>query len=123
MNKGEKEEKLAVTAAVAITRRRQDSRERSVLVKAEKQSENNGKPAAAENVGAEDAVLRAEYEQSDKNPKGGITLVATSHIKPPVLAAGVCKIKITCGLFFLLHHILIKRQSVSKKVLFQENSA
>ncbi len=55
-------------------------RESAVFIQAEEQSDKNGKPATAKQVGAEDTVLRAEYEQSNENPKGYvITLVATSH--------------------------------------------
>ena len=90
----------------SVARRRQKGRQRAVLVKAEKQSDDNGQPATAENVRAENTVLRAEHEQSTKNPKGNVTLIATSHKKPPVLAAGVCIVsKVPAVFFFLLHNI------------------
>lgn len=73
------EEKLATAVAAAVTRRRQDSGKRTVFVKAEQKRDDDGQAAAAENVGAEEAVLRAENEQRDKNPKGNVTLIATSH--------------------------------------------
>ena len=110
----EKSKELAVTAAVAVTRRRQNSGECAVLVKAEKQGDDNGESTTAEDVRTENPVFRTEYKQSDKNPKGGITLVATSHKKPPVSAAGVCKVKMPAVLFFLLHHIPLKRKIVLK---------
>jgi hypothetical protein len=78
-------------ARTAIARGRQDSRKRTILIQTEKKRRNNRQTATVENVRTENAVLRTEYKQSDKNPKGGITLVATSHKKPPVSAAGVCK--------------------------------
>ena len=84
----------------SVAGRRQKGRKRAVFVKAEKQSDNNGKSAAAENVRAEDTVFRAEHEQSNKNPKGNVTLIATSHKKPPVLAAGVCKLSKVPAVFF-----------------------
>ena len=78
---------LAAARAVAVTAAggRKDACKRTVFIKTEEQSDDNGKPATAENVGAEDTVLRAQHEQGDKDPKGYvITLIATSHKKPPV---------------------------------------
>lgn len=84
--KGDKEKSLATAVAVAVTvtRRRQDGRKRAVFIKAEQQRDDDGQSAAAEDVGTEHSILRAENEQCDKDPKGNVTLIATSHIKPPV---------------------------------------
>ena len=82
--KGDKEKSLATAVAVTVTRRCQDGRKRAVFIKAEQQRDDDGQSAAAEDVGTEHSVLRAENEQCDKDPKGNVTLIATSHIKPPV---------------------------------------
>ena len=70
---------VAAAAATAITRRRQQSGERAVFVKAEQQSNENRQSATAKNVGTENTVFRAENEQSNQYPKGDITLRATIH--------------------------------------------
>ena len=70
-----------VAAAAATTRRGEDSGERSVLVQAIEQGEDDGQAAAAQNAVAETPVFRALNEQSNENPKGGITLCAAIHIK------------------------------------------
>ena len=70
--------------AFAAALRRQNRGKCSVFIKAEQQRDNDGQSAATENVRAENPVFRAENEQSDKNPKGHITLIATSHKIPPV---------------------------------------
>ena len=63
----------AAATAIATARRGQDGSERSVFIKAEQKRDDDGKTAAAERVGAENPVFRAEYKQSDKDPKGSIT--------------------------------------------------
>ena len=77
---------MTTTAAIAvIARRGKKGSKRSVSVQTEKQGGDDGQSATAENIGAEEAILRAEDKQSDKNPKGDvITLGATIHKKPPV---------------------------------------
>ena len=70
-----------VAAAAATTRRGEDSGERSVLVQAIEQGEDDGQAAAAQNAVAETPVFRAQNEQSNENPRGGITLCAAIHIK------------------------------------------
>ena len=90
----------AGTAAVAVARRGKNTGKRTVLVKAEKQSDDNGKTATAKHVRAEDTVLRAENKQCDKDPKGYVvTLITTSHKKPPVFCRrGYVKfLKSACG--------------------------
>ena len=52
--------------------------------------DNNGQGATAQNVGAKTAVFRAEYQKRYENPKGGITLGKTVHIKTSrVFSAGI----------------------------------
>ena len=77
---------MTATAAIAvIARRGKKGSQRSVFIQTEKQGGDDGQSATAENIGAEEAILRAEDKQSDKNPKGDvITLGATIHKKPPV---------------------------------------
>ena len=70
--------------AMAAARRGENRRERSVFVKTEKKSNQNRQTTTAENVGAENAVFRAEYKQCNKYPKGDIPLRATIHKIPPV---------------------------------------
>lgn len=111
---------VAAAITAAVTRRRQSRGERTVSVKAEQQSEDDGQTASAENVRTEYTVLRAKHKQSDKDPKGRIALIATSHIKPPVFAAGVCSRKKPCGLFFLLHHIPQTRLLCRKGGVFRK---
>ena len=74
----------SATAVAAVTRRGEDCGQRTVLVQTEKQSDNDRQATAAKNVRAEETVFRAEDKQSDENPKGAVTLIATSHKKPPV---------------------------------------
>ncbi len=108
---GEETEKGLVTATAAVTmtgtRRRQDRGKRSVFIETEKKSQQNRQTATAENVGAENAVFRAEYKQRNKYPKGYVvTLSATIHIDLLCFAAGVCKLSFkTCGFIFLIHNI------------------
>lgn len=58
--------------------------ERAVSVQAEQQGKQNRQAATAKRVRAENAVFRAQHKQRDKDPKGQVTLSATSHKKPPV---------------------------------------
>ena len=75
----------AATAIATIATRSKKGSQRAVSVQTEKQGGDDGQSATAENVGAEEAVFRAENKQSDKDPKGDIiTLGATIHKKPPV---------------------------------------
>ena len=87
MKEIKKKKSIAVIAAAvarAATRRGEERRQRSVFIQAEKERDDYGQTATAQNVGTERAVLRTEHEQSDENPKGNVTLIATSHNKPPV---------------------------------------
>ena len=73
------------TAVAAVATRSKKGSQRSVFIQTEKQGDDDGQAATAENIGAEEAVFRAENKQSDKDPKGDvITLGATIHKKPPV---------------------------------------
>lgn len=76
--------KRSVTATSAAAGRGKQSGQRSVFIKAEKQSDHDGQTAAVENARTKRAVFRTEDKQSDKDPKGYVTLGATIHKKPPV---------------------------------------
>lgn len=82
----------ATTAVAAIATRGKKGSQRAVSVQTEKQGGDDGQAATAENIGAEEAVFRAENKQSDKDPKGDIiTLGATIHKKTScVLPQGIC---------------------------------
>lgn len=75
-------------AAAATARGRQQRRQRSVFVKAEQQCRDDWQPATVKDVRAKCTVLRAENKQSNKNPKGGISLRATVHKNLLCFAAG-----------------------------------
>ncbi len=62
----------AVARTATVARRRQNGGKRSVFIQTEKQGDKDGQTATAENIRAENSVFRAEYEQSDENPKGGV---------------------------------------------------
>lgn len=97
----------AVAVTIAVAMGRQDVRKRPVFIKTVKQSDDNRKRATVENTVAGQAVLiAAENQKCYENPKGGVTLNTTMHKKPPVFCRRVCKVKNSCGLFFLLHTIL-----------------
>ena len=61
-----------MTVAVTTARRRQDCGERTVLVKTVQERNEDRQSATAEDIRAERAVLRAEHEQRNENPKGGV---------------------------------------------------
>ena len=70
---------MAATAA-AIASGGEKGSKRAVLIKAEKQSDDDGQAASAEEIGTDKSVFWAKNKQSDKNPKGCIiTLGATIH--------------------------------------------
>jgi hypothetical protein len=77
-----------MAVARAPARRGKNGSERTVFVKAEKQRNDDGQTAAAQYVRVNKAVLRAENEQCNKNPKGNVTLIATSHKNLLCFAAG-----------------------------------
>lgn len=80
----------AAATATAVAGRGQNAGKRTVFIKAEKKGDNDGKTATAKHVRAEETVLRAKDKKRDKNPKGYvITLIATSHRKPPVFCRRV----------------------------------
>ena len=111
-----KEKNLAIATTTAVARRRQNTGKRTVLIKAEKESDDNGKTATAQDVRAEDTILRAKDKQCDKDPKGYvITLITTSHRKPPVFCRRVyVKFRNRLRfLIFLLHHIRFQRARVN----------
>ena len=72
----------------AVARRRKQRRQGTVFVEAEKECRHDGQPTAVKDTRTECAVFRTENKQSNKNPKGYVSLVATIHRKPPVFAAG-----------------------------------
>ena len=97
---------MTATSATASARRCENRRERSVFVKAEKESDQNRQTATVENVGAENTVFRAEYKQCNKYPKGYVvTLSATIHIDLLCFAAGDMYVMHACGFIFLIHNI------------------
>lgn len=57
-----RKKELATAVAAAVARRCQQSGKGSVFVQTEQKCDDNGEPAAAENIRAETAVFRAEYE-------------------------------------------------------------
>jgi hypothetical protein len=65
--------------AAATIRRGEDSGKSSVFVHTIEQSENDRQTAAAQKAVAEHSVFRAENKQSDKDPKGSISLGAAIH--------------------------------------------
>ena len=69
----------SVAAAPASARRGEDSGKRSVLVQTVEKRENNRQTAAAQDTFAETSVFRAQNEQRNENPKGGVTLCAAIH--------------------------------------------
>jgi hypothetical protein len=86
------------TAVARVATRGKKGSQRAVFVQAEKQGDDDGQAATAENIGAEEAVLRAENKQSDKDPKGDIiTLGATIHKKPPVSCRRGYVLRLLCS--------------------------
>ena len=73
-----------MAAATATAGRSEQGGQSPIFIKTEKQSDYDGQSAAVKDTGTEAAVFRAEYKQSDKDPKGYVTLGATIHKKPPV---------------------------------------
>ena len=67
---------LAARVAAVVARRRQDRRQSTVFVQAVQKSDDDGKRTAAQNVRAEDTVLRAENQKRDKNPKRRVATVS-----------------------------------------------
>lgn len=86
------------TAVAAVATRGKKGSQRSVFIQTEKQGDDDGQAATAENIGAEEAVFRAENKQSDKDPKGDvITLGATIHKKPPVSCRRGYVLRLLCS--------------------------
>ena len=77
-------------AAATAARRRKQARQSTVFVKAEKECNYNRQAAAVEDTRAKRAVFRAEYKQSDKDPKGYVSLGATIHKNLLCLPQDVC---------------------------------
>ena len=75
--KGEKGEKL--TTATASARRGKQRRQGTVFVEAEEKSDDDRQAASVKDARAERAVFRAKNKQSNKNPKGYVSLGATIH--------------------------------------------
>ena len=116
-----------MAAATATAGRGKQSGQRSVFVQTEKQSDYNGQSAAVKNTGTECAVFRTENKQSDKDPKGYVTLGATIHKKPPVSCRRTyvfwklllpCERQSPCGFVFLIYSIPHFRFVCIKKRVF-----
>ena len=83
----------AAAAVATIATRGKKGSKRAVSVQTEKQGDDDGHAATAENIGTENPVFRAKNKQSNKNPKGHIiTLTTTNHKNLLCFTAGVCKI-------------------------------
>ena len=74
--------------ATAVARGSENCGKRSVFIKTVHKRDKDGKTAAVKDVRAEETVFRAENKQSDKNPKGAITLRTTIHKNLLCFAAG-----------------------------------
>ena len=86
--KGEKGEKL--TTATASARRGKQRRQRTVFVEAEEKSDDDRQAASVKDARAERAVFRAKNKQSNKNPKGYVSLGTTIHKNLLCLPQDVC---------------------------------
>ena len=82
-------EKRSMAAATAA-RRREQARQSTVFVKAEKKSNHDRQATAVKDARTERAVFRAENKQSNQNPKGYVSLGATVHKNLLCLPQGVC---------------------------------
>jgi hypothetical protein len=93
-------------AATAVAGRCEQCRQSTVFVEAEKECRHDRQPTSVKDTRTEYAVFRTENKQSNKNPKGYVSLVATIHRKPPVFAAGrmyfMCQrfALVACGFYF-----------------------
>jgi hypothetical protein len=76
--------------ATAAARRGKQRRQRTVFIKAEEERDNNRQPTAVKDICAKSTVFRTDYKQSDKNPKGYISLGATIHKNLLCLPQDVC---------------------------------
>ena len=76
--------------ATAAARRGKQRRQRTVFIKAEEERDNNRQAAAVKKICAESTVFRADYKQSNKNPKGYVSLGATIHKNLLCLPQDVC---------------------------------
>ena len=76
--------------ATAVAGRGKQSRQGAVFIKAEKECNNNRQATAVKDACAECAIFCAEYKQSDKNPKGYVSLGATIHKNLLCLPQDVC---------------------------------
>ena len=71
-------------AATGVARGSEQSCKSAVFIKAENESNDDRQAASAEYAHVAATVFRAKNKQSDKDPKGHITLRTTIHKKPPV---------------------------------------
>ena len=76
--------------ATAAARRGEQRRQRTVFIKAEEERDNNRQTTAVKKICAESTVFRADYKQSNKNPKGYVSLGATIHKNLLCLPQDVC---------------------------------
>ncbi len=77
-------------AAATAARRREQARQSTVFVKAEKEGNHDRQATAIKDARTERAVFRAENKQSNQNPKGYVSLGATVHKNLLCLPQGVC---------------------------------
>ena len=79
---------MATARATTVARGREYRGKRAVFIQTVQKRDEDGKTAAAKDVRAEETVFRAKNKQSDKNPKGAITLRTTIHKNLLCFAAG-----------------------------------
>ena len=88
---GEKEKKKKkLVTATAVARRGEQGRQGTVFVEAEEECDNDWQATTVKDTRTEAAVFRAENKQSDKNPKGYVSLGATIHKNLLCLPQDVC---------------------------------
>ena len=93
--------------ATAVAGRGKQSRQGTVFIEAEKECRNDRQTTAVKDTRTECAVFRAENKQSNKNPKGYVSLGTTIHKNLLCLPQDVCildKINVlgvdSCGFSF-----------------------
>ena len=76
--------------ATAVAGRGKQSRQGTVFIEAEKECRNDRQTTAVKDTRTECAVFRAENKQSNKNPKGYVSLGTTIHKNLLCLPQDVC---------------------------------
>jgi hypothetical protein len=64
---------------LATARRRQKRTQRTIFIKTIEQRQDDGKPTAAQYVGAKNPVFAAKDEECNQNPKSRVTLRKAIH--------------------------------------------